>query len=225
MGRVLKLENVHRTFVQGERTVKVLRGISLSLEASELVGLLGPSGSGKSTLLHIAALLDNPDQGDIWIEERCVTNANEEKKTKLRRNSIGFVYQFHHLLKEFTAVENVMLPLQIAGWSKHDAHARAESLLETLGLTPRQHHLPAELSGGEQQRVAIARALANQPRLILADEPTGNLDETTALQVMDMLVRAVQKGKAAALIATHNITLAERLNRCLHLHDGLIESK
>lgn len=225
MTAVLRLDNIHRTFAQGERAVEVLKGVSLSIEAGELVGLLGVSGSGKSTLLHIAALLENPDRGDIWIEGQCVNNFNDEKKTQLRRNCVGFVYQFHHLLKEFTAAENVMLPLQIAGWSRQDARARAEDLLETLGLTPRQRHVPAELSGGEQQRVAIARALANRPKLILADEPTGNLDEITAAQVMDMLVRVVQRDKVAALIATHNSALAERLNRRLYLHEGHIESR
>ncbi|HXV74364.1 MAG TPA: ABC transporter ATP-binding protein [Sphingomonadales bacterium] len=225
MAAVLKLENIHRSFRQGGRAIEVLRGAALELEAGEVVGLLGPSGSGKSTLLHIAGLLEAPDKGEVWIGGKRAGRMGDEARTLLRRESIGFVYQFHHLLKEFTAAENVMLPLRIRGLAAAEARPRAEALLKSLGLAERLSHWPSELSGGEQQRVAIARAFANAPMLILADEPTGNLDEATAARVMDAFIAAARKGKTAALIATHNTTLAKGLDRRLFLHEGRISAR
>ncbi len=220
---VLDLKGIKRTFHQGGRALKVLRGIGLRVAAGEVVGLLGPSGSGKSTLLHIAGLLERPDAGSVAIKGEKCDELAERERTIIRRHGIGFVYQFHHLLPEFTALENVLLPQLIAERNEGEARQHAAEVLARLGLKKRLDHLPAQLSGGEQQRVAIARALANDPALLLADEPTGNLDESTAAKVMDELIAAARTKGVGALIATHNMTLAGRMDRCVHLHDGKLQ--
>jgi lipoprotein-releasing system ATP-binding protein len=217
---VLKLENVERSFSQGDRRLEVLRKASATFYPGETVALLGPSGAGKSTLLHIAGLLEQPDAGAVIINgEDCGTLADDER-TRIRRLEVGFVYQFHHLQPEFSALENVMLPQLIMGKTKSDAEMRAKALLKTLGLEQRWDHRPAELSGGEQQRVAIARAVANQPKILLADEPTGNLDPHTAERVFEELMKLVTEEGVAAVIATHNLDLAAHMDRTLHLVDG-----
>lgn len=225
MAAVLDLKGIKRTFHQGGRALRVLRGTGLKVEAGEVVGMLGPSGSGKSTLLHIAGLLEHPDAGTVTINGEECGELGERSRTIIRRHGIGFVYQFHHLLPEFTALENVLLPQMIAERSEVEARRRAADILSRLGLKKRLDHLPAQLSGGEQQRVAIARALANDPALLLADEPTGNLDESTAEKVMDELIGAAREKGVGALIATHNMTLAGRMDRCVHLHDGKLQDK
>jgi lipoprotein-releasing system ATP-binding protein len=220
----LELRGVGRTFVQGDRKLDVLRGADLALQPGELVALVGPSGAGKSTLLYIAGLLEKPDSGEILISGNVCDVRNDASRTALRRRHLGFVYQFHHLLPEFSAVENVVLPQLIAGVGKGAARKRAVENLTRLGLQERLKHRPARLSGGEQQRVAIARALANEPAVLLADEPTGNLDHNTADEVMAQLTAEVQGRGLAALVATHNMELASRMNRILRLEDGkLIE--
>lgn len=223
MTAVLEMKGIERTFHQGGRALRVLRGTGLRVEAGEVVGLLGPSGSGKSTLLHIAGLLEKPDAGAVVIGGEKCGELSESDRTIIRRNGIGFVYQFHHLLPEFTALENVLLPQLIAERNESEARERAADILSRLGLKSRLDHLPAQLSGGEQQRVAIARALANDPALLLADEPTGNLDESTAKKVMDELIAAARDKGVGAVIATHNMTLAGRMDRCVHLHDGVLQ--
>jgi lipoprotein-releasing system ATP-binding protein len=223
---VLKLENLSRSFSQGDRRLEVLRKASATFYPGETVALLGPSGAGKSTLLHIAGLLERPDAGAVIIDgENCGTLSDNER-TRIRRLEVGFVYQFHHLQPEFSALENVMLPQLIMGKSKPNAEIRAKALLGTLGLEQRWDHRPAELSGGEQQRVAIARAVANQPKILLADEPTGNLDPHTAERVFEELMKLVTEERVAAVIATHNLDLAARMDRTLRLTDGhLIEEE
>ncbi len=223
MSAVLAISGVTRTFTQAGRPLEILKGVSLSLNAGEMVGLLGPSGSGKSTLLHIAGLLERPNAGEVKINGRASGALSSHERTLVRRHEIGFVYQFHHLLGEFTALENVMMPMRIAGFSKAKASSRARTLLKNVGLAERETHLPSQLSGGEQQRVAIARAMANKPKLILADEPTGNLDEATAGRVMGALVKTIRDEGMAALIATHNRDVAARLDRCVGLHDGKLK--
>jgi len=223
MSAVLAISGVQRTFTQAGRPLEILRGVSLSLNAGEMVGLLGPSGSGKSTLLHIAGLLEHPNAGEVEIDGRASAGLSSHERTLIRRNEIGFVYQFHHLLGEFTALENVMMPMRIAGLSKEKAATRAKDLLKNVGLTERETHLPSQLSGGEQQRVAIARAMANKPKIILADEPTGNLDEATAERVMKALLKTIRGEGTAALIATHNREVAASLDRCVGLHDGKLK--
>ncbi len=218
----LGLNGVVKTFVQGGKTLKVLRGITLTIAPGELVALVGPSGAGKSTLMHIAGLLERADSGIIAVAGTICTRLSEAERTQLRRESIGFVYQHHHLLPEFSALENVVVPQMIAGAEKADAGKRGRELLEMVGLIERSSHRPGHLSGGEQQRVAIARALANRPRLLLADEPTGNLDPHTAGTVFDVLVRLVRENRLAALLATHNLDLAARMDRTLKLEDGLV---
>ena len=218
----LVLDGVTRTFVQGGSRLEVLRGVSLSLAAGEVVALVGPSGAGKSTLLHIAGLLERPDGGAVRIGGAPCAGLGDNERTRLRRETLGFVYQFHHLLPEFSALENVMLPRMIAGAAARLARARAAELLDTLGLAARADHRPARLSGGEQQRVAIARALANAPRVLLTDEPTGNLDHATALAVFERLVALVRDTGVAALVATHNLELAKKMDRVLGLEDGRI---
>jgi lipoprotein-releasing system ATP-binding protein len=198
----------------------VLSEASLQLSAGESVALVAPSGAGKSTLLHIAGLLDAPTSGALRILGRPVAASGDRERTRIRRETIGFVYQFHHLLPEFTARDNVILPQRAAGRSLREAGARADALLAQVGLAQRTAHRPSELSGGEQQRVAIARALANAPRLLLADEPTGNLDPETAGQVFDLLMRLVRETGLAALVATHNLDLAARMDRTLRLDAG-----
>ncbi|MDA1069883.1 MAG: ABC transporter ATP-binding protein [Proteobacteria bacterium] len=216
----LELRGVGRTFVQGDRKLEVLKDVSLALHPGELVALVGPSGSGKSTLLYIAGLLERPDRGEILIEGKPCDLRNDARRTALRGQNLGFVYQFHHLLPEFSALENVVLPQLIAGKSKRQARERARDLLSHLGLAERLSHRPARLSGGEQQRVAIARALANQPAVLLADEPTGNLDHDTADEVVSQLLEQVRGRGLAALIATHNMELAGRMDRILRMQDG-----
>ena len=217
---VLELRGVRRSFTQAGATLDVLRGAACAVRAGELVALVGPSGAGKSTLLHIAGLLEHADGGAILVRGEDAAALDDGRRTELRRRAIGFVYQFHHLLPELSARDNVALPQQIAGKAIAEARRHAEALLADLGLAERSHHQPAQLSGGEQQRVAIARALANSPRLILADEPTGNLDPATSLAVFDNLFEIVRRSGAAALIATHNLDLAERMDRVLTLRDG-----
>jgi lipoprotein-releasing system ATP-binding protein len=216
----LQLRAVTRTYRGDAGELSVLRGADLILHPSEITALVAPSGAGKSTLLHLAGLLDRPDGGNVLIEGRDAGGLPDAARTAIRRDTIGFVYQFHHLLPEFTALENVVLPQMIAGASRRAAADRARSLLTTFGLASRLGHLPGKLSGGEQQRVAIARALANRPKLLLADEPTGNLDVTTAEAVFAELLAIVRDHGVAALIATHNPDLARRMDRTATLRDG-----
>lgn len=220
---VLETRGLKRSFVQGEVTIAVLRGVDLSVRPGEIVALLGPSGSGKSTLLQAVGLLEGGFEGSIRVAGEEASKLDDEGRTRLRREALGFVYQFHHLLPDFDAVENVMLPQIIRGASIEAARARASELLATLGLGERLHHRPAKLSGGEQQRVAVARALANRPPLVLADEPTGNLDEATADRVLAEFLALVKGEGSAALVATHNERLAGRMDRVVRLHDGRLE--
>ena len=220
----LKLETVVRTYRQAERALEVLKGVDLTIQTGELVALVGPSGAGKSTLLHVAGLLERPDGGDVAIDGRPCGAMSDTERTLVRRKDIGFVYQFHHLMPEFSSLENVMIPQMLAGVGKRAARERARALLELVGLTERETHRPARLSGGEQQRVAIARALANRPLLLLADEPTGNLDQHTADEVFDMFSGFVREAGLAALVATHNMDLARRMDRVLRLEDGHLKT-
>jgi len=218
----LELRGVRKVFRQAAVELAVLNGIDLALAPGEIVALVGPSGAGKSTMLHVAGLLERPDGGAVLIEGRDCGALSDEHRTMLRRRALGFVYQFHHLLPEFSAVENVMLPQMIAGVARADARRKAEALLGRVGLAERLTHRPARLSGGEQQRVAIVRALANDPKILLADEPTGNLDHTTAEGVIKALIDIVRAHQVAALIATHNLELAARLDRTVALEDGKV---
>ncbi len=220
---VLRLARVERRYSEGDRYLEVLKSADLEIRAGEIVALVAPSGAGKSTLLHLAGLLEKPDGGEVYLGGVATGTLNDAERTRLRRLEIGFVYQFHHLLPEFTALENVMLPQMIRGLGKKEATVRAEQLLAYMRLEERVHHLPAELSGGEQQRVAIARAVANVPRLLLADEPTGNLDPKTAHYVFDALQALVRSSGLAALIATHNMDIADRMDRRITLSEGKIE--
>jgi lipoprotein-releasing system ATP-binding protein len=220
VGPVLVLEELGRTFRQGGREIHVLNGASAELLPGQAVALVGPSGAGKSTLLHIAGLLETPDRGRVLVAGRDCTRMNDDERTRVRRAEMGFVYQFHQLLPEFSALENVAIPQLIQGRSKTDAKRRAREILSALGLGERVDHRPAELSGGEQQRTAIARALANGPRLVLADEPTGNLDPKTSEHVFDELLGLIRRTGVAALIATHNFELARRMHRVLRLEHG-----
>lgn len=223
---VLRLQGVKKTYRSGEDgSLPVLQGADFTLHAGELVALVAPSGTGKSTLLHLAGLLDTPDEGEIEICGQSTRGLADAGRTALRRDGIGFVYQFHHLLAEFTAQENVMLPQMIAGTRKAEARARADELLDMFGLHHRLKHLPGKLSGGEQQRVAIARALANRPALLLADEPTGNLDVRTADAVFTELMAAVKNQGLAALVATHNEELLSRMDRVITLRDGHVVAR
>jgi lipoprotein-releasing system ATP-binding protein len=217
---ILALRGIRRNFRTGGTEIAVLNGVDFELEQGEVVALVGPSGAGKSTLLHIAGLLERPDSGAVMIGARDCSRLSEEERTQLRRTELGFVYQFHHLLPEFSALENVMLPQMIAGAGRRPARDKAMALLQRVGLAPRASHRPARLSGGEQQRVAIARALANDPKILLGDEPTGNLDHATGESVLGALLDLVRHGGLAALIATHNIELARRLDRIVALEDG-----
>ncbi len=218
----LALEKVERRYRQGESTLEILRGADLVLLPGQTVALIAPSGVGKSTLLHLAGLLEKPDGGEVFIGDAATARMDDAERTKLRRLEIGFIYQFHHLLPEFTALENVMMPQLIRGLARPQATARASELLAWLGLGAREKHRPAELSGGEQQRVAIARAVANAPRVLLADEPTGNLDPKTAEHVFDALGQIVSATGLAALVATHNMDLAARMDRRVTLRDGFV---
>ena len=222
MSEPLVLRDVHRTYTSEAGDLPVLRGIDLTLRAGEIVALVAPSGVGKSTLLHIAGLLDRPDRGAVLVEGKDAGNLPDNARTAVRRDTIGFVYQFHHLLAEFTALENVALPRMIAGRRAREAERQAVALLGAFGLGDRLRHLPGKLSGGEQQRVAIARALANKPRVLLADEPTGNLDVATAETVFAELTTRVREVGVAALIATHNPDLAARMDRTVRILDGRI---
>ncbi|MGE0626663.1 MAG: ABC transporter ATP-binding protein [Hyphomicrobiaceae bacterium] len=217
---VLELRSLVRTFRQGERELQVLDGASCALFQGEAVALVGPSGAGKSTLLHIAGLLESPDGGHVFVDGRDCARMNDEERTFVRRRKMGFVYQFHQLLPEFSALENVALPQMIKGMSRRAAEAHARELLTGLGLGARLDHRPAELSGGEQQRTAIARALANSPRLLLADEPTGNLDPHTSEGVFAELLALIERERIAALIATHNMDLARRMHRVMLMREG-----
>ncbi|MDX7953308.1 ABC transporter ATP-binding protein [Lichenihabitans sp. Uapishka_5] len=218
----LLLDRVERRYVQGAATLDILRGASLTLWPGQSVALVAPSGSGKSTLLHLAGLLERPDAGEVMVGDEPTATLNDAARTAMRRSRIGFVYQAHHLLAEFSALENVMMPQMINGLSRPEAAKRATELLAYLGLGQRTTHRPAELSGGEQQRVAIARAVANAPGLLLADEPTGNLDPKTADHVFGTLSTLVKATGLAALIATHNMDLAGRMDRRVTLADGLV---
>jgi lipoprotein-releasing system ATP-binding protein len=219
----LRLDSVERRYGRGETTVEVLAGASLELTPGQSVALVAPSGAGKSTLLHLAGLLERPNAGEVTIGGAATSTMSDDKRTALRRTEIGFVYQFHHLLPEFSALENLVLPQMIAGLSRAEAARRARELLAYLGLAERASHRPAELSGGEQQRVAIARAVANGPRVLLADEPTGNLDPKTADHVFATLTALVKASGLAALIATHNMDLAARMDRRVTIRDGRVE--
>ncbi len=218
----LVLGDIRRTFVQGERRLEVLRGAGATVRPGEIVALVGPSGAGKSTLLQIAGLLEHPDGGRIRIGGVDCDEITEGERTAVRRGKVGFVYQYHHLLPEFSALENVMLPQRIAGLTVTKSRGRARELLDRLGLTDRADHRPAQLSGGEQQRVAIARAVANDPVLLLADEPTGNLDQETAGGVFQELLAMAREHGLAALVATHNLDLAGRMDRVLRLEAGIL---
>ncbi len=222
MTAVLRLEDLQRTFHQAGRAISVLKGASAALYPGEAVALVGPSGAGKSTLLHIAGLLETPDSGHVFINGRDCARMTDDERTRVRRAEMGFVYQFHQLLPEFSALENVMIPQLIQGRSKSEAQVRAAELLTAMGLAERLDHRPAELSGGEQQRTAIGRALANAPRLLLADEPTGNLDPQTSGHVFGELIALIERTGVAALIATHNLELARRMHRVLRMEGGLL---
>jgi lipoprotein-releasing system ATP-binding protein len=216
----LVLDAVSRTFRQGEKSIEVLKGASLAVQPGEIVAMVGPSGAGKSTLLQIAGLLEQPDSGDVRIAGESCGTMNDSERTAVRRRSLGFVYQYHHLLPEFSAEENIILPQMIAGKTRKQAAVRAIELLETMGLADRADHRPARLSGGEQQRVAIARGVANLPAVLLADEPTGNLDPGTADRVFNYLVELVRAEGIGVLVATHNLDLAARMDRKVELRDG-----
>jgi len=219
---LLSLRGVERIYKTGAEALPVLKGVNLDLAAGELVGLVAPSGAGKSTLLHVAGLLERPDGGDVLLDGKSCGAMGDAERTGQRRGGIGFVYQFHHLLPEFSALENVALAAMIAGESKKAAYDRARGLLDKVGLSHRLEHRPARLSGGEQQRVAIARALGGSPRVLIADEPTGNLDPATATHVFELLLSLARESGLVALIATHNLDLAARLDRVVTLKDGVI---
>jgi lipoprotein-releasing system ATP-binding protein len=216
------LQAVERRYHQGETTLEILNQADFAVWAGQSVALIGPSGAGKSTLLHVAGLLEHPDGGEVFIEGVPTSTLSDGERTRIRRNEIGFVYQFHHLLGEFSALENVELPQMIRGLSRSEAKRRSTELLSYLGLKDRLHHRPAELSGGEQQRVAIARAVANAPRILLADEPTGNLDPRTSDHVFGTLAQLVRASGLAAIVATHNMDLARRMDRRVTLRDGQV---
>ncbi|HEY4192376.1 MAG TPA: ABC transporter ATP-binding protein [Mesorhizobium sp.] len=219
---IIELKAVERHYVQGSRKLTILDGVDFSLRRGEMVALVAPSGTGKSTLLHTAGLLERPDAGDVVLAGRACGRLSDDQRTKIRRNDVGFVYQFHHLLPEFSALENIMMPQLIKGLKPKEAAERAEQLLDYMQIGKRATHRPAELSGGEQQRVAIARAVANAPLVLLADEPTGNLDPVTASYVFEALAALVKQSGLAALIATHNHALAERMDRVVTLANGKI---
>ncbi len=220
----LELLDIRRSFNKGKpNEVRVLEGVSLTLGKGEIVGLVAPSGAGKSTLLHVAGLLDRPDSGEVRIGGVVASGGSDRARTRLRRDNVGFVYQFHHLLPEFTALENVVLPQLAAGVARGAAQARARGLLDKVGLAERLDHRPSQMSGGEQQRVAFCRALANEPKVLLADEPTGNLDPETADRVFNVLIGLVRETGLSALVATHNLELAARMDRVMKLSSGHLE--
>ncbi|MGB5485634.1 ABC transporter ATP-binding protein [Parasphingorhabdus sp.] len=220
--KTVELRNVRRSFVQGDVEIAVLRGVDLDIKANEIVALVGPSGSGKSTLLQAVGLLEGGFEGSIKLDGEETAQLPASGHTRIRRDLLGFVYQFHHLLPDFSALENVVMPQLIAGVAQNAAEQRAETLLRSLGLGERLNHTPSKLSGGEQQRVAVARALANAPKLVLADEPTGNLDEATADLVLAEFIGLVRQEGSAALIATHNERLAAKMDRVVRLHEGVL---
>ncbi len=217
---VLILEKVRRTFRQGQQELEVLRSVDLQVHPGEMVAMIGPSGAGKSTLLHVAGLLEPPDQGRVVVGDIDCRQLNDDERTRIRRDLLGFVYQHHHLLPEFSAVENIVVPQRVAGIPKKTALERAIKLLTLMGLDNRASHRPAKLSGGERQRVAIARALANVPRVLLADEPTGNLDPETAKDVFGLLIKIARGAQLACIVATHNLELAQAMDRIVRLEDG-----
>ena len=217
---LLFLHAISRRFRQGDNTLDILKNAELAVWPGQSVALIAPSGAGKSTLLHIAGLLEQPDAGEVYIDSVATSNLADLERTRIRRDDIGFVYQFHHLLPEFSAVENVMLPQMIRGLKKSEARTRASELLSYLGLKDRLEHRPAELSGGEQQRVAIARAVANAPRILLADEPTGNLDQRTSQRVFATMSQLVRASGLAAIIATHNLDIASQMDRRVTIREG-----
>ena len=219
---LLVLDGVVRRYRQGEATLEVLAGASMVMNAGESIALIAPSGTGKSTLLHVAGLLERPDSGEVFLDGEPTSGLSDDARTAIRRNQIGFVYQFHHLLPEFSALENVVMPQLIRGLAPAEARRRAQDLLGYLGLGKRLTHRPAELSGGEQQRVAIARAVANAPRLLFADEPTGNLDPTTSAHVFQTLTALARASGLSAMVATHNLDLAATLDRRVTLRDGVL---
>jgi lipoprotein-releasing system ATP-binding protein len=219
---ILFLHQITRRFRQGDATLDILKGAELAVWAGQSVALVAPSGAGKSTLLHIAGLLEHPDGGEVYIDAVATSHMTDIQRTRIRRADIGFVYQFHHLLPEFSALENVMLPQMIRGLGAREARLRATELLSYLGLKERLTHRPAELSGGEQQRVAIARAVANAPRILLADEPTGNLDVRTAERVFATLGQLVRASGLAAIVATHNLDIAAQMDRRVTIRDGVV---
>ena len=221
-GPVLHLDRVERHYRQATATLDILRGVELSAWVGQSIALIAPSGAGKSTLLHIAGLLERPNSGEVYVDQIATSALSDAERTRLRRTEIGFVYQFHHLLMEFSAIENVIMPQMIRGLSRQEATRRAADLLGYLGLKARLTHRPAELSGGEQQRVAIARAVANAPRILLADEPTGNLDPRTSEHVFSALTQLVQASGLAVVVATHNMDIAARMDRRVTIKDGLV---
>jgi lipoprotein-releasing system ATP-binding protein len=222
MSSLLEVRNVKRSYTQGEHTLDILKGINLSIGASEMVALVGQSGSGKTTLLQLLGLLDRPSSGEILLNGSQVNTFSDDARSKLRRKYLGFVFQFHHLLPEFTALENCVIPQMVDGKSRAQATQRASELLGELGLEKRMNHKPSELSGGEQQRVAIGRALVNDPALLLADEPTGNLDPETSEQVFSLLLKLTRDRGVGALIVTHNPVIAERMKRIVYMRNGLL---
>jgi len=219
---IIFLHEIDRYYRQGDATLEILKGAELAVWPGQSVALVAPSGAGKSTLLHVAGLLEHPDSGEVYIDAVATSTLNDLERTRIRRNEIGFVYQFHHLLPEFSALENVMLPQMICGLSRREARKRATELLGYLGLKERLTHRPAELSGGEQQRVAIARAVANAPRILLADEPTGNLDPRTSDHVFSALAQLVRASGLAVIVATHNMDIAARMDRRVTIKEGLV---
>ncbi len=221
---ILQLKNIRKSFLQGKETFDILSDVNLEIKESEIVALIGPSGSGKTTLLQICGLLDKPSEGALKLNGSYCSNISDKEATLHRRNSLGFIYQFHHLLPEFTALENVVIPQMISGISKTQANENAKSILGQLGLGHRLNSIPSELSGGEQQRVAIARALINNPKLILADEPTGNLDPHNSEKVFQILLNEVRSKKVSAIIVTHNLEIAKKTDRILTIRDGKIEN-
>ena len=219
---ILFLHGIDRRYRQGDVTLDILKGAEIAIWPGQSVALVAPSGAGKSTLLHVAGLLEQPDAGEVYVDQIAASRLSDAERTRIRRTEIGFIYQFHHLLMEFSAIENVILPQMIRGLSRREATQRATDLLAYLGLKERLTHRPAELSGGEQQRVAIARAVANAPRILLADEPTGNLDPHTAEHVFSALTQLVQASSLAVVVATHNMDIAARMDRRVTIRDGLV---
>ncbi|MES2607375.1 MAG: ABC transporter ATP-binding protein [Pseudomonadota bacterium] len=220
---ILSCKEIHRVYQQGDSPLHILKGINFDLKAGEIVALVGASGSGKSTFLHVAGLLEKPSSGEVLINDQSVSALSDSDLTRLRRTHLGFIYQFHHLLPEFSAIENVMMPLLMTGIPSKQARVKAETLLEKMGLSHRLTHSPKKLSGGEQQRVAIARALVRDPTILLADEPTGNLDNETADIVFAELMHMIRNQNLAAVIATHDLALARKMDRIVHLHNGIVE--